>query len=475
MRASKVIRRIPAGVRAPGASKTQASAPALTSLRRKSDPAKVISIVLQFEEPVLTLLERIGQIPLPPYIANFSQRRRCDCAIRLCMPNIRDRWPHPPPACILTNKFSRRLLFEASSAATVTLHVGAGTFKPVRDEDLSNTSNALRALRSFRSRLRTRSTTQEPAAVELSQSAQPHCARLSPPQMTKGRIRPGSGQTDLFITPGYRFKLVDALITNFHLPRSTLLMLVVGLRWQSNPSAAPTIMRSRINTSFFSYGDAMLIEAGAEARCLSFRSAPKTVNARRGQLRLNHGIVETPIFMPVGTYGAVKAMSPRELEEIGAQIILGNTFHLWLRPGVETFENFGGLHQFNGWSKPILTDSGGFQVFSLGDIRKISEEGVRFASPINGDRLMLTPEESMRIQRALNSDVVMIFDECTPYEIAGRPATIDEAADSMRLSLRWAQRSRDEFNRDENPNALFGIVQGGMFEQPARRIIGRLE
>jgi queuine tRNA-ribosyltransferase len=197
---------------------------------------------------------------------------------------------------------------------------------------------------------------------------------------------------------------------------------------------------------------------------LEFSISAQDGQARRGLLTLNHGVVETPIFMPVGTYGAVKAMSPRELEEIGAQIILGNTFHLWLRPGVETFQNFGGLHQFNGWHKPILTDSGGFQVFSLGEIRKISEEGVRFASPINGDRLMLTPEESMRIQRALNSDIVMIFDECTPYEIGGRPATLDEAAESMRLSLRWAQRSRDEFNRGENPNALFGIVQGGMFE-----------
>ncbi len=197
---------------------------------------------------------------------------------------------------------------------------------------------------------------------------------------------------------------------------------------------------------------------------LEFSVLAQDGQARGARLTLNHGVVETPIFMPVGTYGAVKAMSPRELDEIGAQIILGNTFHLWLRPGVETFQNYGGLHQFNGWHKPILTDSGGFQVFSLGDIRQISEEGVRFASPINGDRLMLTPEESMRIQHALNSDVVMIFDECTPYEIAGRPATLDEAADSMRLSLRWAQRSRDEFNHGENPNALFGIVQGGMFE-----------
>ncbi|MEC5399956.1 tRNA guanosine(34) transglycosylase Tgt [Uliginosibacterium sp. H1] len=181
--------------------------------------------------------------------------------------------------------------------------------------------------------------------------------------------------------------------------------------------------------------------------------------ARRGRLQLTHGTVETPVFMPVGTYGTVKAMSPHELVEIGAQICLGNTFHLWLRPGMEVVSQFGGLHGFMGWDKPILTDSGGFQVFSLGALRKITEEGVKFASPVNGDKLFLTPEESMRIQRGLNSDIVMIFDECTPY-----PATHTEAAVSMRLSKRWAQRSRDEFDRLQNPNALFGIVQGGMYE-----------
>ena len=187
-------------------------------------------------------------------------------------------------------------------------------------------------------------------------------------------------------------------------------------------------------------------------------------NARRGRVKLNHGVVETPIFMPVGTYGSVKAMSPLELKEIDAQIILGNTFHLWLRPGLEVMAKFGGLHGFMGWDKPILTDSGGFQVFSLGDMRKITEEGVHFASPINGDKLFLSPEVSMQIQRVLNSDIVMQFDECTPYEIDGRPATQVEAAQSMRMSLRWAKRSRDEFDKGENPNALFSIVQGGMFE-----------
>ncbi|WP_395823688.1 tRNA guanosine(34) transglycosylase Tgt [Collimonas sp.] len=186
--------------------------------------------------------------------------------------------------------------------------------------------------------------------------------------------------------------------------------------------------------------------------------------ARRGRLKLNHGYVETPIFMPVGTYGSVKAMSPLELVEIEAQIILGNTFHLWLRPGMDVIEKFGGLHKFMGWDRPILTDSGGFQVFSLGAMRKITEEGVKFASPINGDKLFLSPEVSMQIQKALNSDIVMQFDECTPYEIDGRPATSEEAAKSMRMSLRWAKRSKNEFDQLENPNALFGIVQGGMYE-----------
>jgi queuine tRNA-ribosyltransferase len=198
---------------------------------------------------------------------------------------------------------------------------------------------------------------------------------------------------------------------------------------------------------------------------LNFKLIKTDGKARRGRLTLNHGVVETPIFMPVGTYGSVKAMSPVELNDIGAQIILGNTFHLWLRPGLDVVNKFDGLHRFIGWNKPVLTDSGGFQVFSLGAMRKITEEGVKFASPINGDKLFLSPEISMQIQRALNSDIVMQFDECTPYEIDGRPATEDEAATSMRMSLRWAKRSRNEFDGGENPNALFGIVQGGMFEQ----------
>ena len=186
--------------------------------------------------------------------------------------------------------------------------------------------------------------------------------------------------------------------------------------------------------------------------------------ARRGRLTLNHGVVETPVFMPGGTYGTVKGVMPSSLETMGAQIILGNTFHLWLRPGVDVLKQFGGLHRFENWQRPILTDSGGFQVWSLGEMRKISEEGVKFASPVNGDKLFLTPEVSMQVQHALNSDIVMQFDECTPYDVKGHITTEKEAHVSMALSLRWARRCLDEFNRLENPNALFGIVQGGMFE-----------
>jgi queuine tRNA-ribosyltransferase len=179
--------------------------------------------------------------------------------------------------------------------------------------------------------------------------------------------------------------------------------------------------------------------------------------ARRGRLTFPRGVVETPAFMPVGTYGTVKGMKAEEVEATGAHIILGNTFHLMLRPGTDIIEQHGGLHGFMNWDKPILTDSGGFQVFSLGKMRKITEEGVRFSSPVNGEKIMLTPERSMEVQRKLGSDVVMIFDECTPH-----PATHKESQDSMELSLRWAQRSKDAHG--DNPSALFGIVQGGMYE-----------
>jgi queuine tRNA-ribosyltransferase len=197
---------------------------------------------------------------------------------------------------------------------------------------------------------------------------------------------------------------------------------------------------------------------------LEFQVRKTEGHARRGTLTLNHGVVQTPIFMPVGTYGTVKGVTPRSLQEMGAQIILGNTFHLWMRPGLDVMQQFGGLHRFEQWKKPILTDSGGFQVWSLGEMRRISEEGVKFASPVNGDKLFLTPEISMQIQTTLNSDIVMQFDECTPYEVKGQFTTHAQARHSMELSQRWALRCKREFARLENPNALFGIVQGGMFE-----------
>ena len=180
--------------------------------------------------------------------------------------------------------------------------------------------------------------------------------------------------------------------------------------------------------------------------------------ARRGTLTFERGTVQTPVFMPVGTYGTVKAMTPEELRGIGAEIILGNTFHLMLRPGTEIIKEHGDLHDFMHWQGPILTDSGGFQVFSLGEMRKITEEGVAFRSPVNGDKVFLDPERSMQVQRDLGSDIVMIFDECTPY-----PATEKQARDSMELSLRWAKRSK--VAHGDNPSALFGIIQGGMYPE----------
>lgn len=181
--------------------------------------------------------------------------------------------------------------------------------------------------------------------------------------------------------------------------------------------------------------------------------------ARRGRLTFARGIIETPVFMPVGTVGSVKGLSPRDLLELQAQIVLGNTFHLYLRPGLEVIDDHGGLHEFMRWDKPILTDSGGFQVFSLAQKRKITEEGVTFSSPIDGSKVFLSPEVSMTIQKSLNSDIAMIFDECTPY-----PASKNQVKDSMELSLRWAKRCKKAFAEINNPNALFAIVQGGMYE-----------
>jgi queuine tRNA-ribosyltransferase len=199
-------------------------------------------------------------------------------------------------------------------------------------------------------------------------------------------------------------------------------------------------------------------------------------SARCGHITLPRGVIDTPAFMPVGTYGSVKAVTPRDLRDVGAQIILGNTFHLWLRPGLDVIGEFGGLHKFIGWNGPILTDSGGFQVFSLAERRKLTEEGVTFASPVDGARVFLSPEESMRIQTVLDSDIVMAFDECTPYTVDGKPVAASVVRESMELSLRWAARSRGAFDELGNRNALFGIVQGGVHDDlRARSTEGLLE
>lgn len=200
---------------------------------------------------------------------------------------------------------------------------------------------------------------------------------------------------------------------------------------------------------------------------MQFEQSSSDGNARRGRLTFPRGVVETPAFMPVGTYGTVKGMLPRDIHATGAQILLGNTFHLWLRPGTEIIEQHGDLHDFMNWSGPILTDSGGFQVFSLGEMRKISEEGVKFRSPVDGSKVFLDPEKSMAIQRSLGSDIVMIFDECTPF-----PATEKEARDSMELSLRWAARSKA--GHGDSTSALFGIIQGGMYEGLRRESLSGL-
>ena len=201
---------------------------------------------------------------------------------------------------------------------------------------------------------------------------------------------------------------------------------------------------------------------------MKFELLKKEGKARRAKISFPRGDIQTPAFMPVGTYGAVKSLSPVELKEMGAEIILGNTFHLWLRPGTEIVKKHGSLHQFNGWNRPILTDSGGFQIFSLGKMRKLTEEGVTFKSPINGSKVFLSPEISMQVQRDLGSDIVMCFDECTPY-----PATEKEAKESMELSMRWAKRSKDA--HDDNLSALFGIIQGGMYEHLRDESLAKLK
>ena len=255
----------------------------------------------------------------------------------------------------------------------------------------------------------------------------------------EGALEPAAGETTLFIRPGFQFRVIDALLTNFHLPQSTLLMLVAAFAGREAVLAAYAHAVAE-RYRFFSYGDAMLVFPMAAGRCMSvgaaalrFELLARDGAARVGRLHLPRGIVDTPVFMPVGTYGTVKAMTPEELEALGAQIVLGNTFHLMLRPGTEIVAlHRDGLHGFMGWERPILTDSGGFQVFSLASLRKIDEDGVRFRSPVDGASVHMRPEDAMDVQRALGSDIAMAFDDCTGLPGHRAPgARVDAALDAL--------------------------------------------
>ena len=423
---------------------------------------------------VLDSLDRHGEVPLPPYIERAA-RGEDEERYQTVYARMPGAVAAPTAGLHFDQSMLDRLREQGVALAFVTLHVGAGTFQPVRSTRIEE-----HVMHSERYTVPAETV----AAIETARASGGRVVAVGTTSLRAlesaaagGKLVAGSGETRLFVTPGYQFRVVERLLTNFHLPRSTLLMLVAafaGLDFVLSAYRHAVEHRYR----FFSYGDAMLIDraglsshrvppcapdrssplGGLPGKAMQFELLAADGEARAGRLTLAHGAVETPAFMPVGTYGAVKAVGPAELREAGTQIVLSNTFHLWLRPGLDVIERHAGLHRFMGWDGPILTDSGGFQVFSLGPLRRISEAGVEFRSPVNGDRSFLSPEESMRIQRVLDSDVAMIFDECTPY-----PADERQVAESMRLSLRWAERSRRA--HEGNANALFGIVQGGMFER----------
>ncbi len=424
-----------------------------------------------FNADPLEVLERHGHVPLPPYI------KRPDTAEdRDRYQTVYARAPGAVAAPTAGLHFDRPLLSRLQQrgieSAFVTLHVGAGTFQPVRVEDLE--------------RHRMHAERVEVGAAVCARVAAAHSGgarvvavgttvvRSLETAAAGGALAPYAGDTDLFIRPGHAFRVVDAVITNFHLPGSTLLMLVCAFGGhEAVLNAYRHAVRERYR--FYSYGDAMLRYAGrravnappARSAAMRFELLARDGRARRGRMHFPTGTVETPAFMPVGTYATVKAVTPEELRESGAQIILANTFHLMLRPGVQIVAAHGDLHRFMHWDGPILTDSGGYQVFSLGGMRRITEEGVAFRSPVDGAQVFLDPERSIGVQHALGADVVMAFDECTSY-----PASLEQARDSMERSLRWAERSRSAHG--DSSAALFGIVQGGMFPDLREHSAARL-
>ena len=343
----------------------------------------------------------------------------------------------------------------------MTLHVGAGTFLPVKAEDTDDhvmhseggaidaaTAAALNAARAAGGRIVAVGTT----SARILESAADE----------DGRIRSFAGETAIFITPGYRFRAVDVLMTNFHLPRSTLFMLVSAFSGLGTMKTAYAhAVQAGLSLLFLRGRLPADARAGHEPTDRMTDAIALTIHARDGRARTGaletpRGDIRTPAFMPVGTAATVKAMRPEDVRATGADIVLSNTYHLMLAPGAERIARLGGLHRFMNWPRPILTDSGGFQVMSLAKLRKVSEEGVTFQSHIDGSRHELTPERSMEIQRLLGSDIQMQFDECVKL-----PCSPEEAERAMRLSLRWAERSKAAFG-EQPGRAAFGIVQGGV-------------
>ncbi len=370
--------------------------------------------VLRFaaDPPCTTLLERYGAVPLPPYITHAA-----DGEDESRYQTVYARAPGAVAAPTAGLHFDEALLDALRAMgvrlAFLTLHVGAGTFQPVRVSRIAE-HHMHRECYEIPAATARRGRRAHAAGGDVIAVGTTSLRALESAADAAGRVTAGAGDTTLFITPGYRFRVVDRLLTNFHLPKSTLLMLVAAFAGlEPMRCAYAHADRAALPLLFLRRRHADRSRRGGRMKFTLHRTDGA---ARRGTLTLAHG-AGRDAGVHAGRHlrhGEGDESRPNS-QEIGAHIVLGNTFHLWLRPGLEVIAAHGGLHRFMGWERPILTDSGGFQVFSLGALRKITEEGVRFASPINGDRLLLTPEESMRIQRVLNSDIAMIFDECTPY------------------------------------------------------------
>jgi len=398
-----------------------------TIMQKKQDG--VTQVRFTFDGVFEQILDELGEMPLPPYI---HEKLKDKTRYQTVYAKEQGSAAAPTAGLHFTPQLLQAIEDKGAAVAKVILHVGLGTFRPVKAKDVQDhimhsefysmseqTAQTIKSKRKNGGRIIAVGTTSvrtlETTANEL------------------GIVSQGNGFTDIFITPGYKFKAVDALITNFHLPESTLIMLVCAF------AGYDETLR----------GEIMAVMFDIKTKCMQ-------TQARTGCVHTPHGDIQTPVFMPVGTQATVKALTPRQVNDTGAQIILANTYHLYLRPGHDIVKEAGGLHKFMAWDKPILTDSGGFQVFSLGALRKITEHGAEFRSHLDGSKHMLTPEKVMEIEQALGADIIMAFDECTKY-----PAEYEQVVGAMERTHRWAQRCKSA-KTSEN-QALFGIVQGGMF------------